>query len=568
MRGSAVAVIVVLAAAPAFAATAPPVHGAHGAVASDHVAASQAGLDVLRAGGNAIDAACATALALGVVVPQSSGLGGGGFALVYLAKAKQVYALDFRETAPAAIKPELFMPGGTLNPALSRRGGLAVAVPGEARGLSELVRRWGRLPFAKCVAPAERLARDGVPATPRIASIANQARREGANGVALIEALWGVHADVTVGDRLRRAALATTLAELRKRGADVIYTGPIAAAIVDEVKKQGGVLTLEDLRTYAPKDRQPFVTTFRGQTVYTMPPSSSGGIVISEALGILSNRFAAGELQKSGLGPSSSLYLHTLVEALKHGFADRARHMGDPDFVQVPTDHLLSADYHRELAARIRVNGVLPSAQYGTPGPTPDPKVDHGTTHLSVMDSEGNAVALTTTVNLWFGSGVVAGRTGIVLNDQMDDFAIKAGAMNAFGLVGAENNAVAPGKRPLSSMSPTLVLDDKGARVAVGGAGGPTIISGTLQVLLNVLEFGMDAQAASAQPRVHHQWVPDVLNYEDELPRDVVQALEARGHKTKPREHITSVNVVVRAADGHGFDAASEYRSGGVPAAY
>jgi gamma-glutamyltranspeptidase/glutathione hydrolase len=327
------------------------------------------------------------------------------------------------------------------------------------------------------------------------------------------------------------------------------------------VRDAGGVLSLDDLAQYRTKDRTPLETTYRGKRVFTMPPPSSGGIVIETALDILADKVP----DPAKLGAGSSAYLHVVTEALKHGFADRARHLGDPDFVEVPIAQLTSPAYHHQLAARVRDDAVLPADKYGTPGADPTVPQDGGTAHLSVIDGDGNAVALTTTVNLYFGARLVAGDTGIVLNDQMDDFAIKPGVPNAFKLVGTDKNAIAPGKRPLSSMSPTIVLDEAGGvKLAVGGAGGPTIISGTLLVMLGVLDFGLDAQAASAAARIHHQWMPDTLAVEPQIPRDVIANLEKRGHKTKEREHIASVNIVVRTDKG--IEAASEFRSGGAPA--
>lgn len=549
---------------PAHAAAPEPLRATNAAVASDHAAASAAGVQVLKAGGNAVDAACATALALGVVNPQSSGLGGGGFALVYLAKEKKVYALDFRETAPAALTTGHFFKDGKHDPKLSREGGLAVGIPGEPRGLGQLVKRFGKLPFAACVRPAERLAR-GVPASLRVAEVVNSAL-DRPGGRALMGQVFafppkGPPEKLRAGNLLRRPALATTLATLRRQGPDAFYRGPIARGIVDAVRAAGGVITMEDLASYKTAERTPLLIEYRGNKVFTMPPPSSGGIVIAEVLGILGARTA----DPARLGHGSSAYLHLLAEALKHGFADRARHLGDPAFVDVPIAKLTDPAYHQELASRIKDNAVLPPERYGMLGAAPGPK-DGGTAHLSVIDAEGNAVALTTTVNLWFGARIVAGKTGVVLNDQMDDFSIVADVPNAFGLVGKDKNFVAAGKRPLSSMSPTIVLERDQVKLAVGGAGGPRIISATLQVLLNVIDFKMDAQAASAAPRIHHQWSPAELGLEPEIPNDVIDGLERRGHKTKVRGHIATVNVVVRGAET--LEAAAEFRGGGGPAGY
>ena len=368
------------------------------------------------------------------------------------------------------------------------------------------------------------------------------------------------------GETFRRPDLAWTLSRLRSGGPDAFYKGEIADEIVKAVQTAGGVLTRDDLEQYAVVERAPIVTRYRGLRVLSMPPPSSGGVALAEVLGILAARMPdAAELVK--MGRCSSAYFHLLTEAMKHAFADRARHLGDPDFVKVPVDHLLSPAYHAELARRIKNGAVGSAGSYGTPDAPADLHRDGGTTHLSVIDGDGNAVALTTTVNLGFGAKLIAGKTGIVLNDQMDDFAIQPGVPNGFGLVGSTPNAVAPNKRPLSSMSPTIVLDGDDVRAVVGAAGGPTIISATAQVLLNVVDWKMDAEAAMAAPRIHHQWFPEVLMLEPEIPRDVADALVSRGHKVKEIPHIGVSNLIVRNKDG-GLEVAAEPRSPSTPAGY
>lgn len=552
------------------AATPPPFFVPHAAVASDNPLASAAGVAALQAGGNAVDAACATALALGIVHPDSSGMGGGGFAVVYIAKDRKVYALDFRERAPAAITAGTFLKDGKVQPALSKEGGLAVAVPGEVRGLGELVRRWGKLPFRRCVEPAERLATRGFPVSWRLArSLASLDKRahdvpEDARFAAIFE---GVAAGRLLAPKAlwRRLDLAWTLGKLRAGGAEAFYKGEIADEIVKAARGAGGVLTRDDLRDYAAVERPPLATDYRGLRVYSMPPPSSGGVVLIETLGILAARFPeVAALTREGHGSSADL--HVLAEALKHGFADRARFLGDTDFVSVDLAHLTSAAYHGELARRIKPGSVLPRDAYGTLGPAPALHRDGGTTHLSVIDAEGNAVALTTTVNLGFGAKLVAGKTGVLLNDQMDDFSLAPGQPNAFGLIGNEQNAVAPRKRPLSSMTPTIALDGDRVRVVVGAAGGPTIISATAQVLLNVVDWKLDAQAAVAAPRIHDQWFPETLMVEPEIARDVLDGLERRGHKIREVPHIGTVNVLVRT--DRGIEAGAEPRSPSGPAGY
>ncbi|HXU01740.1 MAG TPA: gamma-glutamyltransferase, partial [Polyangia bacterium] len=535
---------------------------AHAAVASDHPLASAAGLAALKAGGNAVDAACATALALGVLHPESSGIGGGAFMLVYVARDKKVYALDARERAPVASSPAAYLKDGRAVPELSQRGGLAVAVPGEVRGLGEMVRRWGALPFRRCVEPAQKLAARGFPVSSRLAgSLATLDRASDNRQFIEVFAAKPLH----TGDIWRRPDLAWTLGKLRA-GADAFYKGDVAKEIVAAVRGAGGVMTAEDLASYTTVDRTPLETGYRGLRVLSMPPASSGGVALIETLGILAARYP------SGVDPvreprGSAAQLHVLAEAFKHAFADRARTLGDTDFVAVDVAHLISPAYHAELARRIKPGAVLPRDAYGTAGPPPAPRKDAGTTHLSVIDAEGNAVALTTTVNLGFGAHLVAGKTGIVLNDEMDDFSLQPGVPNAFGLIGNEQNAIAPRKRPLSSMTPTIAIDDGGrVRVVVGAAGGPTIITSTAQVFLNVVDWKMDAQAAIAAPRIHHQWFPEVLGVEPEIGADVIAGLGKSGHKVKTFPHIGTVNLLVKTDSG--IEAAAEPRSPSKPAGY
>lgn len=538
-------------------------HVSRGAVASDSAAASAAGVAILRAGGNAVDAACAAALALGVVDPFASGLGGGGFALVYLAKTGKVVALDFRETAPMAIASR----AGETSP-WTPQTGLSVGVPGEPSGLDELVRRFGALPFSRCVTPALRLAR-GFLVSPWLAKqIRDEIERHPTTASDLIAKIFSVKAEVAAkiraGDRVLRPDLAKTLERLRREGARAFYRGDIARAIVAETTAAGGVLSLEDLARYTPVERTPLETRFLGRRVVTMPPPSAGGVIIVEALGILSNRIATLQHDRVQTSPA---YFHLVAEALKHGFADRARYLGDPGFVHVPLEHLLDPAYHRELSMRIRSDHVLAHDAYGTPSTSPArPARDGGTAHISVVDREGNAVALTTTINLEFGARIVAGGTGIVLNDQMDDFTPAGDRPDVFSLQGSDANRAAPGKRPVSSMSPTIVLGDSGVELVAGAAGGPRIVSATLQILLDVLVFGLDARQAVEAPRIHHQWEPDELFYESGLPAEVARSLDKIGHTTKPRLDIGKANVILRSEAG--LDAAADPRSGGAPSGY
>jgi gamma-glutamyltranspeptidase/glutathione hydrolase len=500
---------------------------------------------------------------LGVVDPFASGLGGGGFAVVYQARSRKSMALDFRETAPARLVPR----NTDSRLVIPKQSGLSVGVPGEARGLSELVRRLGALPFSRCVGPALQLAR-GFAVSPWLArQIAEELTRNPTTGPALVGRLFGIDAaaasKLKAGDRVARPALAKTLEKLQREGASALYRGELAKALVDATTAAGGVLDLDDLARYTAVEREPIVTEFLGRKLVGMSPPSAGGVMIAEALGIL----AGGVPAMRRAGPDAPESLHFQAEALKHGFADRSRFLGDPDFAELPTRHLLDPGYHHTLAAKLSAEHVLAHQAYGTPAIAPAaPARDAGTAHISVVDRAGNAVALTSTINLAFGSRIVAGDTGILLNDEMDDFTASAEAQDVFSLAGGKANFAAPGKRPLSSMSPTIVLGDDGVELVTGAAGGPRIVSATLQMILRVLVFGQDATQAVKAPRIHHQWEPDVLLYEPGLATRTIHVLEAKGHHTEEAHDLAKGNLIVRSRAG--LDAAADPRSGGAPGGY
>jgi gamma-glutamyltranspeptidase/glutathione hydrolase len=532
-----------------------------GAVAADTQDASQAGALVLQQGGNAVDAAIATALALGVVAPSGSGLGGGGFAVVWNAREKKAKVLDFREVAPAAATRDMYAndpPADATHPARSMIGGLAVAVLGEPAGLWALHEAMGKLPMPKIVAPAVKLAR-GFQPTRRLQKAIERVAPTLVDGDPLRR--WMLAAGKPATQHVVRAQLADTITLFGKVGRDAIYKGAIATDIVDVVQKHGGILTAEDLASYKPLWREPLVGHYRGKQIYTVP-APGGGITALEALHFLD---ALPAMPKGSLG--SSAYDHRIAEALAHAFADRARWVGDPAFFAVPTEKLTSVEYAKTLTQRFSDAHTLPLEQYGTPAEKGvEPPRDHGTTHICVVDGEGNAVALTTTVNLDFGSHVEAPKSGIVLNDQMDDFAAKPGKPNGFGLVGAEANAIAPGKRPTSSMTPLLVVDENGVAMCAGASGGPTIVASTVQAVVAVVDEGVDAETAVAAPRVYEQWRPDQLILEADIPEDVAQALAKRGHKIvrrDPKSFPPAEQVILRHGDE--LEAASDPRKGGVP---
>ncbi len=510
-------------------------HVAGGLVVSDNELATQAGMEILKRGGNAVDAAIATAFALSVVDQAASGLGGGGFMVIYDAKARRAHALDFRETAPEDVHKELYMKDGKAAPSASVTGGLAVAVPGEVAGLMQAFKQFGTLPLPVLVAPAIRLASEGFPLDGALRHAIESQQGTMKKFPDLARVFMPKDAIPAEGDLIRQPELGETLKAIAAQGADVFYQGWIAEAIVEATKKEGGVLKLEDLKSYKPVWREPLVGTYHKRTVITMPPPSSGGVALLEMLGVLE------PFSLSALGHNSATYLHLIAEAMKHSFADRAQYLGDPDFVKAPLSMLTSKEYAAWIRGRISAAKTYPPKYYGMVNFQAE---RGGTTHFSVIDRFGNAVACTQTVNTRFGSKVMAAKTGIVLNNEIDDFAIHAGG-NVYGLVGNEANALQPKKRPLSSMAPTVILRGDRPEMIVGAAGGPRIISATLQVILNVLDFHMPVKEAVAAARIHHQWLPDNLIAEAEIAADTKRALERRGHNVRERGTVGVAQAIV-----------------------
>lgn len=544
------------------------------AVAADHALASQAGLEILRAGGNAVDAAVATSFALSVVRPYSCGVGGGGFMIIRLADHRGhgplTVAINFRETAPASVGPQSYE---TLGEFAATHGGMAVGVPGQVEGMLHALDRYGTLSRERVLAPAIRLAREGFAADAHYIKStqhddlvipwlrAEPQRRE------RFAWLWErclKHGEVSLGDRISLPEQARVLERIAAEGRAGFYEGPVARAIVNAVNADGGHFTPEDLRGYRCEETPVLTSTFRGCTVIGMPPPSSGGIVVEQVLRMFEVRpDLLADAVKAG--HNSPPYVHLVTEAGKHAFADRARWLGDSNFVKVPLGALRSKDYIAARAALLDPHRTLPHEAYGSSTPLPE---DGGTSHHCVIDAQGNAVACTETVNLIFGSLLAVPEYGFVLNNTMDDFLTRGGHANAFGLSHADRNRPEPGKRPLSSMTPTIVLDETGRpSIIVGGSGGPRIISGTLQTALNVLLFDMSADAALAAPRFHHQWEPDVLQLEDAMDTPSLRgSLRALGHTVGHREAVGNVQLIRRVPAG--WQAASDPRKGGAPAGY
>jgi gamma-glutamyltranspeptidase/glutathione hydrolase len=542
-------------AAPAPAlVSAPAAYGKHGMVASVNPLATEAGVNVLKQGGNAVDAAVAVALTLGVADGNNSGIGGGCFMLIRRANGS-VVAIDGREMAPAAATHDMFIRNGKGDTELSQVGALASGVPGALAAYDYAVKRYGRKSLKDLILPAAALAERGFEVSEDYAKALESAKQElskftGARAIFL-------KPDGTTcgkGEILRQPDLAATYRKIATEGADWFYRGPFGAAVESWMQENGGIMTAADLRNYHIAVREAVVTPYRGYKLITFPPPSSGGVHVTEILNILESFDL-----KSMDDPTR---VHVIAEAMKLAFADRAYWLGDPDFVEVPCG-LIDKKYAAGLARKIDLKRSTPVPAHGTPPDWQNNSFKKHTTHFSVADAEGNWVACTATVNTGFGSKVVIPGTGVVMNNEMDDFSTQPGVANFFGLVGAEANAVGPGKRPLSSMSPTIVLKDDQPILALGAAGGPTIISQVVLALVNMLDLGQPPEVAIAQPRFHHQWSPDELAVEKAMASGLQSALEERGHQLKVKSIIGVTQIVGRTRDGKEFVGVADPRVSG-----
>jgi len=521
-----------------------PVLAAHGMVSSQEAQATRVGVAILKAGGNAVDAAVAVGFALAVTLPRAGNLGGGGFMMVHRAATGETVAIDYRETAPAAARADMFLDArGEPDPAASTRTGKAVGVPGTVRGLAEAHRLYGsgRFGLADLVAPAERLAREGIAVEAGLADSLPRAVDLLGRWPSSRAIFFAGDRPLRRGERLVQTDLADTLRSIAQGGADAFHTGPVADAIARAVREAGGVMTADDLAAYRPVIRNPVRGTYRGLSIASMPPPSSGGIHLVEILNVLEGF----DLGKMGAGSADAI--HTLAEAMKPAYADRATWLGDPARSQIPVEGLTAKSYAEGLRGAIDPARARPAAEVKAGDPLPfEPDQ---TTHFSVIDAEGNAVSNTTTLNFSYGMGLVAPGTGVILNNEMDDFSAKTGALNAYGLVGGKANAVAPGARPLSSMTPAFVFRGDKLFLVTGSPGGSRIISTVLQTIVNVVDFRMNLMQAVAAPRIHHQWRPDVLTVEEGVSPDTLAILRARGHRVVVAPASGSANSVM-AADG------------------
>ncbi|MCS6124215.1 gamma-glutamyltransferase [Shewanella baltica] len=525
-------------------ATAQPVWAKHGMVASQETLASRTGVEILKQGGNAVDAAVAVAFSLAVTLPRAGNIGGGGFMLVHIAKENKTIAIDYREMAPSKAKKDIFLDeNGDAVEKLSREHGLAVGVPGTVMGMSLALEKYGTMTLAQVAAPAIKMAQEGISVTPDLAeSLAGLKRRmtQWPTTAAIFYKADG--SDYQVDDILKQPELAHSLSLIAEKGTKGFYEGETATKLINAVKDAGGIMTLDDLKNYKVVEREPVRGEYRGYEVVSMPPPSSGGVHIIEMLNVLQ------QFPIDKLGHNTAQTIHLMAETMKHAYADRSEYLGDPDFYKVPVKALISKDYAQKIASQIAMNKTTPSAEI-KPGKLAPYESDQ-TTHFSVVDKWGNAVSNTYTLNFSYGSGLVAKGTGILLNNEMDDFSAKPGVPNGYGLVGGDANAVEGNKRPLSSMSPTIVMKYGKPFLVTGSPGGSRIITTTLQIIMNVIDHGLNIAEASNAARVHHQWLPDELRVESSLNRDTISLLEAKGHKVKVQSAMGSTQSIMVTEQG------------------
>ncbi|GAD21581.1 gamma-glutamyltransferase [Acidovorax sp. MR-S7] len=501
-----------------------PVVAKNGMVASEQELASRIGLDILKAGGNAVDAAVAMGFALAVALPNAGNIGGGGFMMVHDARTGRSVALDFREVAPSKATRDMYLDAkGNVVDGKSLYTHYAVGVPGTVAGMEHALKKWGTMPLSKVVAPAVALADKGYPVSETLAKILQQEKKTMGRWPATQAIFWKNGEPLQRGDLLVQKDLAQSLRLIGQQGAKVFYEGAIAQKIAAEMAPHAGAITLADLKNYKVVEREPVRGSYRGYQIVTMPPPSSGGAHLIQILNMM-ERWPMNQW-----GVNSAQSVHHMAESMKLAYADRSEYLGDPDFVKIPLKGLTSKRYAEQLAKGIDANKAR-DAKAIKPG-QPQPYESDQTTHYSVVDKAGNAVAVTYTLNTNFGSGIVAKGTGILLNNEMDDFSAKPGVANAYGLVGGDANAVAAGKRPLSSMTPTLVLKDGKPTLVTGSPGGARIITTVLQTVVNTIDYGMNPFEAAATPRFHHQWTPDELRIEKGFSNDTLALLRQWGHK-------------------------------------
>ena len=525
-------------------ARAEPASLRNGMVVSEERIATLVGLSLLREGGNAVDAAVAVGFALAVTHPRAGNLGGGGFMLVHLGKTGRTIAIDYREKAPLKATHDMFLDkNGEVDMERARHSVYSCGVPGTVAGLSLALEKYGTMPLEKVLAPAIRLAEEGFAVTPELRKSLLGAKGRMKKSSESMEVFFRNNAEPPrEGEILRQKNLAWSLKEISRNGPRAFYRGAIAKKITDYMEKKGGLITERDLASYEALVREPVVGSYRGYSIHSMPPPSSGGVHLIEMLNIL-ERYPL-----SRYGHNSARYIHILSETMKLAYADRSKHLGDPDFSPVPTEHIISKQYAKRLADRINPQKATPSRHVKPGSPVPAGGTD--TTHFTVADRFGNVVSNTYTLNFAYGSGLAVAGTGILLNNEMDDFSAKPGVPNAYGLIGGEKNSIAPGKRMLSSMTPTIVFKDKEFFLATGSKGGSRIITSVLQVILNAIDHKMSIREATSAPRIHHQWLPDTLHLERETGKELEAGLREKGYDVKRTGPMGSTQSVARINGG------------------
>lgn len=516
-----------------------PVIGKNGMVSSQRMLSSQIGAEILSQGGNAVDAAVATGIALAVTLPRAGNLGGGGFMLVHMANSDQTIAIDYREMAPKAAHRDMYLDeNGDVDNKKARFSHASIGVPGTVAGLAHALEKYGTMSWKEVLAPAIKLAEEGILVSYDTSeSFKSRQKLLTANEATAQTFFKKNGVPYEAGEVLVQSDLANTLKHLAEHGPEEFYQGKIAELIAEDMEKHDGLITLEDLANYKVVEREVVRTTYQGYEVVSMPPTSSGGVHVAQMLNILEQY----PVKENGSGSAQNI--HLLAESMKLAYADRSEYLGDPDHVDVPIKGLTSKAYAQELAAKISLTKALPSSKIkpGKPAPYESPE----TTHFSVMDKFGNAVANTYTLNFSYGSGIVIPGTGILMNNVMDDFSSKPGVPNGFGLIGGEANSIQPTKRPLSTMTPTMILKDGEPFVVLGSPGGSRIITTVLQVVMNIIDHDMNIAEAVHAPRIHHQWLPDQLELEPGFSPDTVKILELYGQNVKAGRAMGSVQTIM-----------------------
>ena len=532
-----------------------PVVARHGIVSSQEATATKIGVEILKKGGNAVDAAVAVGFALAVTLPRAGNIGGGGFMMVHMAGSGETVAIDYREMAPAGATHDMYLDAsGNVDKQRARFSYMSVGVPGMVAGMALALEKYGSMSLAEVMVPAIYLAREGITVTPQMAdSLQRRATRFSKHPATARIFLHPDGTPLADGERLVQGDLARSLSQVAEQGPDAFYRGEIAEKIAADMAAHDGLITKDDLKNYRAMVRKPVHGTYRGYDIYSMPPPSSGGIHVIQILNILE------DYPITFLGHNTADTIHLMAEAMKLAYADRSKYLGDPGFWKVPMAGLTSKAYAAKLRERISLRYATPSENI-KPG-DPLPYESNETTHFSVMDGAGNVVSNTYTLNFSFGSGIVADGTGILLNNEMDDFSSKPGVPNAYGLIGGKANAIEPGKRPLSSMTPTIVFKDGEAWFATGSPGGSRIITTTLQIIMNVVDHQMNIAAATAASRVHHQWLPDKLRVEVGISDDTLDLLSAKGHQIDVGNAMGSSQTVMH-VEGAFLGAADPWRVG------